>query len=88
MMNTTQFVPHMESRAPAHRLIDEPRSLSQRLTALWRRWKQQREDDATLQTLAHLDVRTLKDIGIPEEFRSRAAALREARNEKLVELLR
>lgn len=78
MTNTTQLVQHIEPRAPAARLI----------ATLWRRWKQQREDDATLQTLAELDVRTLKDIGIPQEFRSRAAALREARNERLSASLR
>jgi chemotaxis regulatin CheY-phosphate phosphatase CheZ len=76
------------SRTPARRLIDELRSSSHRLAKWWQRWMKQREDDSALQTLAHLDARTLKDIGMPEEFRSRVAALREARNERLGELMR
>ena len=76
------------SRPPVRRLIDELRDGSHRLAALWQRWMKQREDDSALQTLADLDVRTLKDIGMPEEFRSRVAALREARNERLSELMR
>jgi uncharacterized protein YjiS (DUF1127 family) len=89
---------HMESqtlsiacpvtRTPSRRLIDELRSAAHRVALLWRQWKQRREHDSTLQMLAGLDMHTLKDIGIPHEFRARAAALHEARNDRLAELMR
>ena len=60
------------------RLIDELRGALLHMAALWRRLQQRREDDSVLETLAFLDPHTLKDIGIPEDFRSRAVALREA----------
>jgi len=76
------------SRTPTRRWIDELQGGSQRLVAWWRRWMKQREDDSALQTLAHLDARTLKDIGMPEEFRARVSALREARDERFTALMR
>jgi hypothetical protein len=76
------------SRTPGRRLIDVLRGASRRVAALLRRWKQRREDDGVLETLALLDAHTLKDIGIPAEFRARAAALREARTERLAESMR
>ncbi len=69
------------SRTPGRRLIDV-------LRGVWHRWKQRREDDSVLETLSLLDAHTLKDIGIPAEFRAQAAALRDARSDKLAELTR
>jgi uncharacterized protein YjiS (DUF1127 family) len=73
------------SRTPARRIIDRLHAAWHRVTALW---VKQREVDSALQTLAHLDARTLKDIGMPEEFRAQVVALREARNERLTALMR
>ncbi len=73
------------SRTRSQRVIDPLRSAWRRLLAWWTR---QRAHDGALQTLAQLDARTLKDIGMPEEFRAQAGALREARYERLTALLR
>lgn len=72
-------------RLPALRWIDRLQHGKDRVARWWRRWMEQRQDDSALQTLAHLDVRTLRDIGVPEEFRARAHALRVARSESSIE---
>lgn len=81
-------IPQPVSRKPARRLIEVLRIASHRLAALWQRWKQRQQDDSVLETLALLDAHTLKDIGIPEDFRSRAAALHEARRQRFDESMR
>jgi hypothetical protein len=65
------------SRTRTQRVVDRLRAAWQRIAT---RRKQQRERDSALHTLAHLDARTLKDIGMPEEFRAQVLLLHEARN--------
>jgi hypothetical protein len=67
------------SRTRTQRVADQLRVAWQRIAT---RRKQQREHDSALQTLAQLDARTLKDIGVPDEFRAQVTLLREAHNER------
>jgi hypothetical protein len=85
MQTQSLSIAYPVSRTRSQRVIDRLRSAWQRFVA-WR--VQQRERDSALQTLAHLDARTLKDIGMPEEFRAQVVVLREARYERLTALLR
>jgi len=75
------------SRSAAERCADELQRLRRVLRELWCAWMKRRKEDSVLKTLASLDSRTLKDIGMPDEFRARAAALRETRYERITELM-
>jgi hypothetical protein len=83
MQSQSLPIVHPVSRTLVRRWTDALEAGLRHVAAWWRRRRQQREDDSALQTLAHLDPRTLKDIGMPDEARSRVAALREARSERL-----
>jgi hypothetical protein len=56
------------------------------LAAWWRRRRQKRDEALRAAALAPLDPRLLEDIGVSEDLRARALALRESQHERLLRL--
>jgi hypothetical protein len=62
------------------------RRLGADLAAWWCRRRLQRDEALRAATLAPLDPRLLEDIGVSEDLRARALALRESQHERLSRL--